>query len=328
MNDQAFTFQTLHPDTIMDALYEQGIRVDSGLTPLNSYENRVYQFQDEERQRFVVKFYRPKRWSAEQIQEEHQFARDLLDDDVPVAAPLKFNNQTLLTHEGFYYAVFPSLGGRQFEADNIDQMEWVARYLGRIHQTGRKKPFIARPTIGVQEYLTEPRQVFETSTLIPGGLKDKFLSATDKLIEAVKACWRDDIPTLRLHGDCHAGNILWRDGPLFVDLDDARMGPAVQDLWMLLNGDKAEQRMQLETIIEAYEEFSPFNSDEIALIEPLRAMRFVYYLAWLIRRWDDPAFPRNFPWLTGEDYWRSQISTFTEQVKVLQEPPLQLTPMY
>lgn len=328
MNDQAFTFQTLHPDTIMDALFEQGIRVDSGLTPLNSYENRVYQFQDEDRQRFVVKFYRPERWSAEQIQEEHQFAHDLLDDDVPVAAPLTFNNQTLLAHEGFYYAVFPSLGGRQFEADNIDQMEWVARYLGRIHQTGRKKAFIVRPTIGIQEYLLEPRDIFETSAMIPTALKDDFLNATDKLIAAVKTCWRDDISVLRLHGDCHAGNILWRDGPLFVDLDDARMGPAVQDLWMLLNGDKAEQRMQLETIIEAYEEFSPFNSDEIALIEPLRAMRFVYYLAWLIRRWDDPAFPRNFPWLTGEDYWRSQISTFTEQVKVLQEPPLQLTPMY
>ncbi|HBU6133213.1 serine/threonine protein kinase [Enterobacter sp. 168J2] len=328
MNDQAFTFQTLHPDTIMDALFEQGIRVDSGLTPLNSYENRVYQFQDEDRQRFVVKFYRPERWSAQQIQEEHQFAHDLQVDDVPVAAPIKFNNQTLLTHEGFYYAVFPSLGGRQFEADNIDQMEWVARYLGRIHQTGRKTAYTARPTIGIQEYLTEPRQIFETSALIPAALKDDFLNATDKLIAAVKTCWRDDISVLRLHGDCHAGNILWRDGPLFVDLDDARMGPAVQDLWMLLNGDKAEQRMQLETIIEAYEEFSPFNSDEIALIEPLRAMRFVYYLAWLIRRWDDPAFPRNFPWLTGEDYWRSQISTFTQQVKVLQEPPLQLTPMY
>jgi Ser/Thr protein kinase RdoA (MazF antagonist) len=186
MNDQAFTFQTLHPDTIMDALFEQGIRVDSGLTPLNSYENRVYQFQDEDRQRFVVKFYRPQRWSAEQIQEEHQFAHDLLDDDVPVAAPLKFNNQTLLTHEGFYYAVFPSLGGRQFEADNIDQMEWVARYLGRIHQTGRKEDFIARPTIGIQEYLLEPRQVFETSALIPKALKDNFLNATDKLIDAVK----------------------------------------------------------------------------------------------------------------------------------------------
>ncbi len=328
MNDQAFTFQTLHPDTIMDALFEQGIRVDSGLTPLNSYENRVYQFQDEDRRRFVVKFYRPQRWSAEQIQEEHQFALDLVADDIPVAAPLKFNNQTLLTHQGFYFAVFPSLGGRQFEADNIDQMEWVARYLGRIHQTGQKSAFTARPGIGIQEYLLEPRQVFETSTLIPSGLKAQFLAATDGLINAVIPRWDNNVQTLRLHGDCHAGNILWRDGPLFVDLDDARMGPAIQDLWMLLNGDKAEQRMQLETIIEAYEEFSSFDSDEIALIEPLRAMRFVYYLAWLIRRWDDPAFPRNFPWLTGEDYWRNQISAFIEQVKVLQEPPLQLTPMY
>ena len=328
MNDNAFTFQTLHPDTIMDALFEQGIRVDSGLTPLNSYENRVYQFQDEDRRRYVVKFYRPQRWSAEQISEEHQFAHELMNDEVPVAAPLEFNGQTLLTHLGYYYAVFPSLGGRQFEADSLDQMEWVARYLGRLHQTGRKKCFTHRPSIDVNEYLIEPRHVFERSTLIPSGLKAAFLNATDSLIEAVMAHWHTRFDLLRLHGDCHAGNILWRDGPLFVDLDDARNGPAVQDLWMLLNGDKAERRMQLETIVEAYEEFSEFNTDEIALIEPLRAMRMVYYLAWLIRRWDDPAFPKNFPWLTGEDYWHRQTLTFIEQVKVLQEPPLQLTPMY
>ncbi|WP_313575972.1 serine/threonine protein kinase [Pseudescherichia sp.] len=328
MNDNAFTFQTLHPDTIMDALFEQGIRVDSGLTPLNSYENRVYQFQDEDRRRYVVKFYRPQRWSAEQISEEHQFAHELMNDEVPVAAPLEFNGQTLLTHQGYYYAVFPSLGGRQFEADSLDQMEWVARYLGRLHQTGRKKRFTHRPSIDVNEYLIEPRNVFERSTLIPSGLKAAFLNATDSLIEAVMAHWHTRFDLLRLHGDCHAGNILWRDGPLFVDLDDARNGPAVQDLWMLLNGDKAERRMQLETIVEAYEEFSEFNTDEIALIEPLRAMRMVYYLAWLIRRWDDPAFPKNFPWLTGEDYWHRQTLTFIEQVKVLQEPPLQLTPMY
>jgi Ser/Thr protein kinase RdoA (MazF antagonist) len=328
MNDNAFTFQTLHPDTIMDALFEQGIRVDSGLTPLNSYENRVYQFQDEDRHRYVVKFYRPQRWSAEQIREEHQFAHELMNDEVPVAAPLEFNGQTLLTHQGYYYAVFPSLGGRQFEADSLDQMEWVARYLGRLHQTGRKKRFTHRPSIDVNEYLIEPRNVFERSTLIPSGLKAAFLNATDSLIEAVMAHWHTRFDLLRLHGDCHAGNILWRDGPLFVDLDDARNGPAVQDLWMLLNGDKAERRMQLETIVEAYEEFSEFNTDEIALIEPLRAMRMVYYLAWLIRRWDDPAFPKNFPWLTGEDYWHRQTLTFIEQVKVLQEPPLQLTPMY
>ncbi len=328
MNNNAFNFQTLHPDTIMDALFEQGIRVDSGLTPLNSYENRVYQFQDEDRQRFVVKFYRPERWSVDQILEEHQFAIELLEDEVPVAAPLAFNGQTLLSHQGFHYAIFPSVGGRQFEADNIDQMEAVGRYLGRLHQTGRKQPFTWRPTIGLDEYLVEPRKLFEHAQLIPSAQKGAFLKATDALIVAVTERWHTNFDSLRLHGDCHAGNILWRDGPLFVDLDDSRNGPAIQDLWMLLNGDKAEQRMQLETIIEAYEEVNEFETSEIELIEPLRAMRLVYYLAWLMRRWDDPAFPKNFPWLTGEDYWQRQTATFIEQEKVLQEPPLQLTPMY
>lgn len=328
MHDKAFTFQTLRPDTIIDGLFELGMRVDSGLTPLNSYENRVYQFQDEDRRRYVVKFYRPERWSADQILEEHQFTLELAQDELPVAAPLLFNDGTLHQHQGFYFAVFPSLGGRQFESDNLDQMEWVGRYLGRLHQTGRKRRFVVRPEIDVDEYLLAPRKVFEHSTLIPAGLKEDFLRAADKLIAEVMAQWHGNAKTLRLHGDCHAGNILWREGPLFVDLDDARNGPAIQDLWMLLNGDKAEQRMQLETIVEAYEEFSPFDVAEIALIEPLRAMRLVYYLAWLLRRWDDPAFPINFPWLTGEDYWHGQIATFLEQVKVLQEPPLQLTPMY
>ncbi|WP_435955864.1 serine/threonine protein kinase [Dryocola sp. BD626] len=328
MTDSAFNFQTLHPDTIMDALFEQGIRVDSGLTPLNSFENRVYQFQDEDRKRYVVKFYRPHRWSAEQIEEEHQYAIELLADEVPVAAPLTYSGKTLLRHQGFMFAVFPSLGGRQYETDNIDQMEWVGRYLGRIHQTGRRQLFEKRPTIGLDEYLHEPRALFEQTSLVPAALKPAFLKATDALIDEVKLHWHDGFDALRLHGDCHPGNILWRDGPLFVDLDDARNGPAVQDIWMLLNGDKAEQRMQLETIIEAYEEFAPFDSDEIALIEPLRAMRMVYYLAWIMRRWDDPAFPRNFPWLTEEDYWRTQTATFTEQVRVLREPPLKLTPMY
>ncbi len=177
-----FTFQTLRPDTIIDGLFDLGMRVDSGLTPLNSYENRVYQFQDEERHRYVVKFYRPERWSAEQILEEHQFALQLVEDEVPVAAPLLFNDSTLHQHQGFYFAVFPSLGGRQFEADNLDQMEWVGRYLGRLHQTGCKQRFTARPEIGVQEYLLEPRQVFEqAAALIPSGLKADFLKATDKL---------------------------------------------------------------------------------------------------------------------------------------------------
>lgn len=328
MKESAFNFQTLDPDTIMDALFEQGIRVDSGLTALNSFENRVYQFQDEDRRRYVVKFYRPCRWSAEQIEEEHQFAHDLHKDDVPLAAPLAFNGKTLLHHKGFMFAVFPSLGGRQYETDNIDQMEWVGRYLGRIHQTGRQSLFQARPTVGLQEYLTLPRALFEESELIPPSLKPAFLAATDQLINEITPLWSDSATQLRLHGDCHPGNILWRDGPLFVDLDDARNGPAIQDIWMLLNGDKAEQRMQLETIIEAYEEFSEFDVSELALIEPLRGMRMVHYLAWIMRRWNDPAFPRNFPWLPEEAFWLRQTAIFTEQVRVLREPPLQLVPMY
>lgn len=328
MTVSAFHFQTLNPDTILDALFEQGIRVDSGLTALNSYENRVYQFMDEARQRYVVKFYRPGRWNAQQIEEEHQFAQELAVDEVPLAVPLTINGNTLFAHKGFLFALFPSLGGRQYETDNLDQMEWVGRYLGRIHQAGRRRLFQHRPTIGLQEYLLEPRVLFEQSTLIPSALKSSFLQSVDALIDAVAPCWDENMTTLRLHGDCHPGNILWRDGPLFVDLDDARNGPAVQDLWMLLNGDRAEQRIQLETIIEAYEEFSTFNVTELAYIEPLRAMRMVWYLAWIMRRWDDPAFPGSFPWIQEEDFWRRQTATFNEQVKVLNEPPLQLIPMY
>ncbi|MDF7679464.1 serine/threonine protein kinase [Enterobacteriaceae bacterium ESL0689] len=328
MHDNTFSFHTLNPDIIINGLFDLGIRVDSGLTALNSYENRVYQFQDEDRHRYVVKFYRPERWSMEQISEEHSFTLQLKQGGVPVVAPLFFNNNTLHQYQGFCFAVFPSFGGRPFEPDNLDQMASVGGYLGRLHHIGRKQRFMARPDISVNEYLLIPRDIFEYSTLIPASLKADFLHVVDQLIVAVMARWQENTDTLRLHGDCHAGNILWRDGPFFVDLDDARHGPAIQDLWMLLNGDKAEQRIQLEMIIEAYEEFTPFNLDEIALIEPLRAMRLVYYLSWLLKRWEDPAFPVNFPWLTEEDYWRRQITTFLEQIKVLQEPPLRLMPVY
>ncbi len=324
MNQAAFNFQTLNPDAIVDALWDTGLRVESGLTPLNSYENRVYQFSDEDKKRYVVKFYRPQRWTSAQVIEEHQFAAELLADEVPIAAPLILQGQMLHQRDGFYFAVFPSLGGRQYETDNDDQMEWVGRFLGRIHQTGKKNAFAARPTIGLQEYVHEPRLVLENSELVPATLKVQLLQSLDRLITSLQSCWHTDWTPLRLHGDCHPGNILWRDGPLFVDLDDARNGPAVQDLWMLVNGDRQEQRIQWDILLEAYSEFSDFNAHELSLIEPLRAMRMVYYLAWVVRRWQDPAFPRSFPWMTDEDFWRRQISIFDEQDKLLQEPPLQL----
>lgn len=328
MSSSAFDFHTLMPDLILDALESVGLRVDSGLTALNSYENRVYQFMDEDRKRYVTKFYRPERWSRQQIQEEHDFTQALSDTEIPAVAPLKLNQQTLHDYQGFMFAVFPSVGGRSYEVDNLEQLEWVARFLGRIHQVGKHQPFVARPTMGLNEYLYQPRQVLAESALIPEKVKVSLLPVLDELIQGVEEHWDTNWTLSRLHGDCHPGNILWRDGPMFVDLDDARNGPAVQDIWMLLQGDRQEQLMQLDLFIESYSEYADFDQRELALIEPLRSMRMVYYLAWVVRRWADPAFPKSFPWIADIDFWQQQPSLFTEQAKLLQAPPLQLTPMY
>ncbi|AUY23448.1 MAG: serine/threonine protein kinase [Mixta calida] len=328
MDTTAFNFQTLNPDTIIDALWDTGLRVDSGLTALNSYENRVYQFSDEERRRYVVKFYRPQRWSREQIEEEHQFALELQQDEVPLAPPLMLNGKTLHQHDGFWFAIFPSLGGRQYETDNDDQLEGVGRFIARIHQCGERQLFVARPAIGLEEYINEPAQILRQCSLVPSSLRETLNDVIGQLSKTLQECWHTRWAPLRLHGDCHPGNILWRDGPLFVDLDDARTGPAVQDLWMLVNGDRQQQRIQWDILLEAYSEFRDFDINELSLIEPLRAMRMVYYLAWIVRRWQDPAFPRSFPWMTEEDFWRRQIASFAEQNTVLQQPPLRLMPEY
>ncbi len=328
MKEAAFNFHTLNPDVILDALWDAGLRVESGLTALNSYENRVYQFSDDEKRRYVAKFYRPQRWSHEQILEEHTLALDLLNDEVPVAAPLTLQGSTLNQHDGFMFAVFPSVGGRQYETDNEEQMEWAGRFLGRMHQTGRKNTFVQRSAIGLEEYVYQPRDVLAQNQLVPGSLKDALLKALDTLTATLQQSWHTKWQPLRLHGDCHPGNILWRDGPMFVDLDDARTGPAVQDLWMLINGDRQEQLIQWDILLEAYNEFGDFDLHELTLIESLRAMRMVYYLAWVVRRWQDPAFPRAFPWMTDEDFWRRQIALLNEQERLLHEPPLRLGPQF
>lgn len=328
MSSPAFNFHTLTPDVILDAIESTGIRVDSGLTELNSFENRVFQLMDEDRRRYVVKFYRPERWSEEQILEEHQFAGELAADEIPMVAPLLLQGKTLHHFAGYAFVLFPSVGGRQYEVDNEDQLEWVGRYLGRIHQTGQRCCFEHRPTLGLQEYLYQPRLVLDETALAPAALKADFLNALDGLIAETAAHWHTEWPLLRLHGDCHPGNILWRDGPLFVDLDDARNGPAVQDLWMLLHGERSDQLVQLDILLEAYGEFATFDQRQLHLIEPLRAMRMVHYLAWIVRRWQDPAFPKSFPWMTDEGFWLKQTAAFREQVKLLQAPPLQLMPMY
>ncbi len=328
MSQSMFNFDALTPDFMWYALESIGIRAESGFLPLNSYENRVYQFTDEERRRYVVKFYRPERWSNEQIQEEHDFTLELIDNEIPVAPPVRINGNTLHHYQGYGFALFKSVGGRQFEVDNLEQLEGVGRFLGRIHKVGSRQAFQHRPTIGLQEYLYQPREILQNANMIPMHLENSFFNDLDMLIKAIENHWQDSFTTIRLHGDCHPGNILWRDGPMFVDLDDSRNGPAVQDLWMLLNGERQDKLMQLDIILEAYQEFCDFNAAELKLIEPLRGLRMVHYMAWLAKRWHDPAFPLAFPWFNEPKYWEGQVLAFKEQIASLEEAPLSLMPQW
>ncbi|EPW6912640.1 serine/threonine protein kinase [Vibrio parahaemolyticus] len=328
MSQSMFNFDALTPDFMWYALESIGIRAESGFLPLNSYENRVYQFTDEERRRYVVKFYRPERWSNEQIQEEHDFTLELIDNEIPVAPPVRINGNTLHHYQGYGFALIESVGGRQFEVDNLEQLEGVGRFLGRIHKVGSRQAFQHRPTIGLQEYLYQPREILQNANMIPMHLENSFFNDLDMLIKAIENHWQDSFATIRLHGDCHPGNILWRDGPMFVDLDDSRNGPAVQDLWMLLNGERQDKLMQLDIILEAYQEFCDFNAAELKLIEPLRGLRMVHYMAWLAKRWHDPAFPLAFPWFNEPKYWEGQVLAFKEQIASLEEAPLSLMPQW
>lgn len=328
MNNNAFNFNALTPDFMWYALESIGVRAESGLLALNSYENRVYQFIDEEKNRYVVKFYRPMRWSKQQIQEEHDFTLELIDHEVPVAPPILIGGQSIHEYNGYLFALFQSVGGRQFEVDNYEQLEWVGRFMGRIHSIGGKQEFQHRPKISLDEYLHQPKAILENSNFIPLHLEKSFFGDLNLLIRSIEQNWSTNYTSLRLHGDCHPGNILWRDGPMFVDLDDARSGPAVQDLWMLLNGERADKLTQLDILLEGYQEFYDFDHSELKLIEPLRGLRMVYYMAWLAKRWDDPAFPLAFPWFADPKYWENQVLSMKEQIAALQEPSLTLMPQW
>jgi Ser/Thr protein kinase RdoA (MazF antagonist) len=326
MSQATFHFSTLTPDLIWYALENIGIRAESGFLPLNSYENRVYQFTDDKNSRYVVKFYRPDRWTNEQILEEHLFTQELADAEIPVVSPVSIDGQTFHQYQGYRFTLFPSVGGRQFEVDNAKQLEWVGRFLGRIHQVAKTKSFKHRPDISLNDYLYQPAKYLENSQFIPSHIQNAFFSDLSLLIASIEKYWPENISSIRLHGDCHPGNILWREGPVFVDLDDARNGPAIQDIWMLLNGERHERITQLDIILEGYQEFCDFTPSEMKLIEPLRGLRMVHYMAWLAKRWEDPAFPRAFPWFNDPKYWESQVLAFKEQIAALEEPPLSLIP--
>lgn len=329
--DSEFHYQALTPDLILTAIESLGIYPETGLLALNSYENRVYQFRCDSGVRYVVKFYRPERWSEAQIQEEHDFSAALVEEEVPIATPVIIDNQSLHVYEGFKFALYPSIGGRSFEVDNLEQLEAAGRFIGRIHQYSSQQTFKYRDSMSPTLLGDDSLAWLKASGHVPEGLKLAYFTVVEQVLEKATALWESvDVSAIRLHGDLHPSNILWtpNDGPSFVDLDDAKTGPAVQDLWMLLSGDRPQQLLQLEVILEAYEEFCDFDTRQLALIEPLRAMRMLHYNAWLSRRWADPAFPMNFPWFGEDKYWEQQILAFKEQLSALNEMPLSLLPQY
>jgi Ser/Thr protein kinase RdoA (MazF antagonist) len=325
-------YEGLTPDVVLNALDSVGVRGDGRLLGLNSYENRVYQVWLEDApaaNSVVVKFYRPERWSDAAIQEEHAFVRELAERELPVVAPLPFNGRTLNTFEGFRFSAYPRQSGRAPELEDRDTLEWMGRFIARIHAVGVLAPFTERPALDINTFGDEPRDYLLDHGFIPADLLDAWTSVVDLALDGVERCYEraGDVAWLRLHGDCHAGNVLWTEGtdsrgPHFVDFDDARMGPAVQDLWMLLSGDRAMMTRQLGDVLAGYEDFFEFDTRELHLVEALRTLRLIHYSAWLARRWDDPAFPAAFPWFNSQRYWQDRILELREQIALMDEPPL------
>lgn len=334
-------FETLTPDRVLDALQAVGLRGDGRLTALSSYENRVYQVQLEDGTAVVAKFYRPQRWSDAQIREEHAFSHELMAAEIPVIGPLVLEGETLHHFQGFAFSVSPRRGGRPPELDDGEVLEWIGRFLARIHAVGARQPFVARPSLDVATFAVESRDWLLANERIPLDVQSAWERRACEAIDVIAACpligavsaapGADPIRRIRLHGDCHPGNILWTPadapaaagpGPHFVDLDDARSGPAVQDLWMLTSGDRAQRSRQLGALVDGYEQFREFDRRELALIEPLRTLRLMHYSAWLARRWEDPIFPINFPWFGSSDYWKGQVLMLEEQLEAMQDDPL------
>lgn len=320
-------FDILTPDAVLQAVESRGYLTNGRILALNSYENRVYQVGIEEADPVIVKFYRPQRWTAGQILEEHAFCFELVENDVSVVTPqAAADGQTLSYFGDMMFAVFPRKGGRAPELDNLDHLYTLGQHLGRLHAVGRVRPFVQRPTLDVQHF-GHDSAAYLLEHFIPASLRESYATLVRDLLQRIEAGFArvHELQLIRCHGDCHAGNILWRDDmPHFVDFDDARMAPAIQDLWMLLSGDRPQQTLQLSEVIDGYEMFCDFNRAEIALIEPLRTLRMMHYAAWLARRWNDPAFPLHFPWFNTERYWGEHILQLREQLYALQQPAIEL----
>jgi Ser/Thr protein kinase RdoA (MazF antagonist) len=324
-------YADLSPDVVLDALEAAGYAVDGRLLALNSFENRVYQVGVEDGTPMIAKFYRPGRWSDEAILEEHAFCRELAEHEIPVVPPFELpGGHTLMTHAGYRFAVFPRRGGRAPEFDRADTLEWIGRFMGRIHGLGAVKPYVHRPVLDIARFGEAPAAFVLEHHFVPPELESVYRGMTAQALDGVRAAFEraGAVRRIRTHGDCHVGNMLWVEGqgPHFVDFDDSRMAPAIQDLWMLLSGERPDRAAQLGKVLAGYEEFCEFDPAELLLIEALRTLRLIHHSGWIARRWQDPAFPAAFPWFDTPRYWEARILELREQVAAMEEAPLYLAP--
>jgi len=322
-------FAGLTPECVLDALdsvlIPTGVRTDGRMLPLNSYENRVYQVGMEDGPPVVAKFYRPQRWSNEAILEEHAFVAELERREIPAVPARVIDGTSLHSFEGYRFSIFDRRGGRAPDIDRSDTLEWLGRFIGRIHAVGGLEVYRERPTLDIHTFGFEPREFLLSHGFVPADVREAYERVVAMALEGVERAFEraGDIRPIRLHGDCHPSNVLWTDaGPHFVDFDDSRMGPAVQDLWLLLPGERAEASRALADLLAGYEDFCDFEPRELHLVEALRTLRLIHYAAWLARRWDDPAFPAAFPWFNTQRYWEDRILELREQVGAMQEGPL------
>lgn len=325
--DQSEAYKNLSPDGILNAIETAGYRCDGHIYPLNSYENRVYQVGIEDEKPIIAKFYRPGRWSDEAILEEHEFTLHLADEDIPVIAPLAGASGESLFHAGgFRFALYKRAGGRTPELDNPQHLKQIGRTIARIHNYGELQAFQHRPSLSLKVFAVDSNRYLLDNNFIPDDLLPAYTSLMDGLIPAIEQNFENagHVEHIRLHGDCHLGNILWLDDvPNMVDFDDTMMGPAIQDLWMLLSGDREYMTARLHDLLQGYTEFRDFRPAELHLVEALRTMRIIHYAGWIARRWDDPAFPMAFPWFNTQRYWQDHILSLREQAALMQEPPLE-----
>ena len=324
-------YADLTPDRVLNAIDAAGLPTTGTLLALNSYENRVFQVGiDHDELRFVVaKFYRPGRWTDAQILEEHAFTRELADTEVPAVPPLAVDGHTLHERDGYRFALYPRRGGRAPEIEDRNVREWLGRFIGRIHGVGAARPFVHRPALDPATFGEQPRAWLLDSRRLPQELREVYAGVSAQALDQVERCYdrAGPVRSIRLHGDVHVGNVLWTDagpqpGPHFVDFDDARLGPAVQDLWMLLSGTHEERQAQLADLLAGYRDFTEFDRRELQLVEALRTLRLIHYSAWIARRWDDPAFPAAFPWFDTPRWWEQKILELREQIAAMGEPPL------